>query len=122
MNKDKRATVTLLAGICSAYIKERTIPHKVLMVIRDAVRELAESEARSIKKMEPFKDREGTTANYNRAVSAWEDLTAAQEALEEGEVDEAHALLQGVAVDPSADPTPTPAKPKNSSKKGLRKK
>jgi len=97
VNKDKRIAVALLADLCGAYSTQRTLPNKVLIILRDAVKDLADSEARSVKKMEPFKDNAGTAANYQNGLACWEDLARAQDALEEGEVDEAHPLLARVA-------------------------
>jgi hypothetical protein len=76
---------------------ERSIPSKVLMVIRDGVKALADTEARSVQKMESFKDNDNTAQNYRNAVACHEDLRAAQEALEEGELDEALVFLIRVA-------------------------
>jgi hypothetical protein len=101
VNRDRRAIVGVLADVAGAYTKERSIPNKVLMVIRDATKGLAETEARSIKKMEGFKDTENTARNYQNAVACHEDLLAAQEALEEGELADALPYLQRVA-DPEA--------------------
>lgn len=99
MNKDKRVVVQVLADLCGAYSTQRSVPHKVLMIIRDAVKELAESEQRSLKKMEPFKDNAGTAANYQRSADCLDDLRSAQDALEEAEVEEAWPLLLRVAKD-----------------------
>jgi len=79
------------------------------MIIRDAVKDLADSEARSLKKMEPFKHNAGTAVNYQNGMACWEDLLAAQDALEEGEIDEAHPLLCRVAVPEVAEPVEPPA-------------
>jgi hypothetical protein len=108
MNKDKRVAVAILADLCGAYNQQRSVPSKVLMILRDSVKELADSEQRSLKKMEPFKDNEGTAQNYRNSTEVWEDLTAAKDALEEGEVEEALPLLQRVA---RPDDTAKPAEP-----------
>ena len=117
MNKDKRIAVAILADLCGAYRSQRTLPSKVLMIIRDAVKDLGDSEARSLKKMEPFKNNVGTAANYQNALACWEDLIAAQDALEEGEVDEAHPLLARVASGVVAEPVKMDAKLKRRIKK-----
>lgn len=101
MNKDRRAVAQVLCDITKAYTGERSIPNKVLIVIRDAVKGLAETEQRSVKKMEAFKDSENTAQNYRNGVACRDDLLAAQEALEEGELEEALVFLQRVA-DPEA--------------------
>jgi len=117
MNKDRRVVAQVLANLCGAYVKERSVPPKVLMVLRDAVKALAETEGRSVKKMESYKDSETTAQNYRNAVSCHEDLRAAQEALEEGELDEALPLLLRVANPTEATPEP----PKKVSTKRLRR-
>lgn len=114
MNKDRRVVTKVLADVVQAYTGERTIPNKVLMVIRDAVKGLAETETRSVKKMEAFKDSENTAANYRNGVACRDDLLSAQDALEEGELEEALVFLQRVS-DPEAvarrAPLPKPARP-----------
>lgn len=120
MNKDKRVVVQVLADLCGAYSTQRAVPSKVLLIIRDAVKGLAESEARSLKRMEPFKDNVGTAVNYQRGQECWEDLTAAQDALEEGELEEAWPLLLRVAESPEPHqpvPEPTPIRKTRRSKK-----
>lgn len=98
MNKDRRVIVQVLSDLTKAYSSERSVPNKVLIVLRDAVKDLAATEERSLKRMEPFKDAPGTAQNYANGYDCWEDLLAAQEALEEGELDEAYPLLQRVAT------------------------
>jgi hypothetical protein len=107
VNKDKRVVVQVLADLCGAYGAQKTVPTKVLMVVRDAVKELALSEERSFKRMEPYKDAPGTAVNYRNAVDCYGDLMAAQELLEESEVDEAAVILRRVAV-PTATPPAVP--------------
>lgn len=103
---------SVIAELCGAYSTQRTVPSKVLIILRDAVKAMADTEERSVKKMEGFKDNESTAGNYRNAVHCLEDLRAAQEALEEGELDEAHPLLLRVAADPApasaAVPVPAP--------------
>jgi len=118
MNKDKRVVVQVLADLCGAYSTQRTVPNKVLMILRDAVKHLAESEQLSLKRMEPFKDNVGTAVNYANGMDCWEDLVAAQEALEEGELEEAQPLLSRVA---QAVPSLTPAAPEPKPRKKVRK-
>lgn len=110
MNRDRRATVRVLCNLIRAYTGERSIPPRVLMALRDEVRELALTEERSVKKMEGFKDNDSTRANYLAAVAAHEDLAAAQEALEEQELEEALALLVIVADPASTDVNPKSAR------------
>lgn len=83
------------------------MPPKVLIVLRDATKGLADTEQRSLKKMEPFKDNPSTAANYASGIDALEDLRAAQDALEEGEVDEAFPLLNRVARPDGEEPQPS---------------
>jgi hypothetical protein len=111
VNKDKRAVVQVVADLVGAYTKERSVPSKVLIILRDSVKELALSEERSLKRMEPFKDSPNTAANYDRGYECWQDLLAAQEALEEDELDEAWPLLVRVALDPSTQAEPVQATP-----------
>lgn len=120
MNTERRAIAGVLADLCGVYGRERTVPPKVLIVLRDATKGLADTEARSLKKMEPFKDAISTAANYRSGVEALEDLRAAQEALEEGEVDEAQPLLDRVARPEVEEKQPTPA-PKRATKTRRRK-
>lgn len=101
MNKDRRIVAQVVADLVGAYTGERSIPNKVLMICRDAVKGLAETEARSVKKMEAFKDTENTARNYQNGVACRDDLEAAQEALEEGELEEAYTFLIRVS-DPEA--------------------
>jgi hypothetical protein len=104
MNKDKRVAVKVLADITKAYADARDNPTmRVLMVIRDAVKDLAASEERSMKRMEPFKDAPGTSTNYQASVTCWSDLLAAQQALEQGELSEAHEFLEAVATPPETE-------------------
>jgi hypothetical protein len=111
LNKDKRVVAQVLADLCTAYSTQRTVPNKVLIIIRDSVKGLADSEERSLKKMEPFKDNLGTALNYQNGISHLEDLRAAQDALEEGEIDEAAPLLARVAQPVTAvDPEPVKRK------------
>jgi hypothetical protein len=97
VNKDKRVSVKTLADIVGAYRTARTVPSKVIIVLHNAVEALADSEERSLKKMEPYKDNDGTAANYRAGQAALEDLRGAQEALSEDELDEAYAFLSRVA-------------------------
>lgn len=97
MNKERRTIVGVIASITKAYTGERTMPNKVLMVLRDSVKALAETEQRSVAKMESFKDNDSTAQNYRVAVACREDLLGAQEALEEGELEEALVFLERVA-------------------------
>lgn len=111
----------LLASLTRGYTGERSIPNKVLMVIRDATRDLAVTEARSVQRMEGFKDQENTAANYRNGVACRDDLLAAQEALEEGELEEALVFLTRVA-DPTTgqapeEPAPRKAKPRKKVRK-----
>lgn len=111
MNSDRRVVAGVLADLCGAYSTQRTVPHKVLIILRDAVKGLADTEQRSIQRMEQYKDSPTTRQNYRNAVACHEDLRAAQEALEEGEIEEAWPLLVRVATDPtSATPEPEPVK------------
>lgn len=110
MNNDRRVIAGVLADLCGVYGRERTVPPKVLIVLRDATKGLADTEARSLKKMEPFKDNAMTAANYRSGAEALEDLRAAQDALEEGEVDEAYPLLNRVARPDTEEPAPPPKK------------
>jgi hypothetical protein len=106
VNKDKRVVVQVLADLCGAYRGQRTVPTKVLMVVRDAVKELALSEERSFKRMEPYKDAPGTAVNYRNAVECHHELMRAQDLLEESEIEEACDVLKRVAA-----PVATPAAP-----------
>lgn len=115
MNKDRRAVAGVLADITRVYTRQRSIPPKVLIIIRDAVKALEDTEQRSIKKMEGYKDSESTAVNYRNAVSAHEDLMTAREALEEHELDEALPLLVRVAEATSPVPE-APAKKTRRSK------
>lgn len=117
MNKDRRVVSQVVADLCGAYSTQRSVPSKVLIILRDAVKALADTEERSVKKMEGFKDNETTAQNYRNAVHCLEDLRAAQEALEEGELEEAHPLLLRVAAGPElavaapvAKPAPKPTR------------
>jgi hypothetical protein len=106
VNKDKRATLQVLADITNAYRHERSLPHKVVIVLHDAVRRMADSEALSLKKMEPYKDNEGTARNYRNAANAVDDLTEAYEAIADGDLDQAWAHLARVASPPTEKPEP----------------
>jgi hypothetical protein len=88
------------------------------MIMRDAVKSLADSEQRSVKKMEPYKDSPGTAANYLNGVACWEDLTAAQDHLEDGDLAEAMTYLIRVATQdpPSKATPPAPAKTRRTKK------
>lgn len=113
MNKDRRIVVQVVADLCGAYSTQRTVPQKVLMILRDAVKSLADTEALSVKRMQGFKDNDSTAKNYLNALDCLDDLRAAQEALEEGELEEAHPLLLRVAENEAphrATPSPKPRK------------
>ena len=104
MNKDRRVVAQVLAELTKAYATKRTVPSKVLIIMRDAVKRLADTEERSVKRMEGFKDNEMTAQNYRNAIKCHASLRAAQDALEEGEIDEAYPHLVSVSSPPEPEP------------------
>lgn len=107
MNADRRTQVLLLANITKVYAA-KGMPQRILMVVRDAVKALADTERRSVQKMEKFKDNENTAKNYRNAVACHEDLTEALDLLEEGDLDEAYTLLKRVAEPEATTEAPKP--------------
>ena len=118
MNADRRIQVQLLANITKVY-SGKGMPQRILMIVRDAVKALAETERRSVQKMEKFKDNENTAKNYRNAVACMEDLSEALELLEEGDLDDAYALLKRVA-EPEAAAAEAPKAKATSARKAIR--
>ena len=85
MNKDRRTIARVLESVVGSYV-DKAPPRRVLWVVRDELKALADTERRSIKKMEPFKAAESTIQNYRTATDALEDLELAIRALEEDDL------------------------------------
>lgn len=98
MNKDRRMVCDMTSRVCASYGDE-VPPRKTLFAIKESVDEIIELEKRSLKKMEPHREKPTTLANIIRSESCLGLLEVAVDMILEGDMREAARALNDVATE-----------------------
>lgn len=97
MNKERREVASILSELCAAFSNSKVATPRVVFAMHHAVERLQDSEARSIRSMEPHKTSETTARNYRIAIRSHDALTEAMHSLKEGDMASAAEPLLYVA-------------------------
>ena len=101
MNKERRATLTVLTEVLQAAHRDGALSRRMSRAVENGVAAVLSSEERALRAMEPYKDDNGTAQNYRNTTASITHLKGAQDALVEEDVSLALDHLEG-AADPQS--------------------